>query len=344
MPGLDTTTTNNQSGSSPGENDLGSGGTTVGSGGNTTINPGSAAGNNNYQYEIIGLLGGIGWAYLAINGSNLACESSVAVMNRNAAFTALNTSTANFSNCATYVSQYGFSAIGTSRVSTQMSVASLSAFNFYTRHSSSLSVDASISVFPLAYGFAAYGNSSLSTLEIESMTAFWSTDSNSPIPTHFVSTQNSFLENRTDSMSARILPPQSTTSQGLSGPIVEGRNIKFLWSQIWREPSGTGLVNSNVSSVFTPNTKASYRYVPFSQSLDYGNIVIHTGGTIANPFTSAGDDTVRGLLTLLATGRNCYTYVKPPTFMYQPEDKSGVRYDGGLTGPYSMAALLGFLN
>lgn len=343
MPGLDTTTTNNDSGSSPGENDLGSGGTTVGSGGNTTINPGSAAGNNNYQYEIIGLMGGIGWAYLANNGSNLACNSSVAVMNRNAAFSALNTSTANFSNCATYVSQYGFAAIGTSRVTTQMSVASLSGFNFYTRHSSSLYADTSMSVFPLAYGFAAYGNSSLSTIEIESMTSFWSTDQNAPIPTHFVSTQNSFLENKTDSMSARILPTQSTTSQGLSGPIVEGRNIKFLWSQIWRDPQlGTGLVNPTPSSVFTPNTKASYRYVPFSQSLDYGNIV-DNNNSITNNFTVLPTDTVRGLITLLATGRNCYTNVKPPTFMYQPEDKSGVRYEGGLTGPYSMAALLGFL-
>ena len=344
MPGLDTTTTNNDLGSSSGANsgDIGSGGTTVNPNGGTVVNPGSAAGNNNYQYEIVGLLNGVGSAYLASNSSNIACNSSVAVMNRNSAFAAMNTSTANLSNCATYVSQFGFMAVGTSRMTTQMSVSSLSTFNFYSKYSSSLYANTSMSVFPLAFGFGAYGNSSIGTVEVESMTSYWSTDG--PIPTHFVSRDNSFVENKTDAMSARITPVQNTTSQGLSGPIVEGRSLKFMWSQIWRFPNGTGIINpATVTSVFSTNAAASYRFVPFSQSLDYGNIVIHTGGSIGNPFTSAGEDTVRGLLTLLATGRNNYTYVKPPTFMFQPEDKSGVRYQGGLTGSYSMSSLFGFL-
>lgn len=341
MPQIDTTSTDNDLGTSTGfgSGDVGSGGTTVNSNGTVTINPGSAAGNSDYEYEIVGLLNGVGSAYIANNNSNLACNSSVAVLNRNSAFAAMNSSSANLSNCANYVSQFGYMAFGTSKLSTQMCVSSIATYNFYAKYSSSVYTNTSMSVFPLNTGQAAFGNSSIGNVELESMTAFWgnNTINDGPVPTHFLSTHNSYIENRADPMSARIRVVGSSQQPALSGAIVEARNIKFLWSQIF-----ISFPTIFTSSIFSSNARASYRYVPFSQSLDYGNIV-NNGGSITVNFSSAGEDTIRGLISLLATGRNCYTSVKPPAFMYPPEDKSGVRYEGGLTGPYTMSQLLGYL-
>lgn len=356
MPVIDTTTTNNDLGSSSGSSggDVGSGGTTINSNGSTTINSGSAAGNNNYLYEIVGLHTGIGGAYLATNSSNLSCNSSVAVMNRNSAFICSNTSTANLSNCASYVAQSGFKAIGTSRLFAQMSMSSMATYNYIANTSSSINTNTSMSVFPLNIGQAAYGSSSIANVEYESMTSYWGNNSggagDGPVPTHFLSTNNSYIENRCNPLSQKISvvrtfvpgPPTSSYIQpGLSGPIVEGRNLKFLWSQIYNPNGGPGLNLLSPNNIFFSQAKASYRFVPFSQSLDYGNIVSFS--TIQANFISAGEDTTRGLISLLAMGRNCYTQVKPPAEMYLPEDKSGNRYSNGLTGPYTMSDLLGNL-
>lgn len=338
MPDIDTTTTGNDLGSSSGSNsgDIGSGGSSQNDNGSTTINQGTATGTG-YQYEIIAPFSGVGHAYMALNNSSIACNSSIAVFNRNGAFSSLSSSSASLSNCASYIAQYGFLSTATSRITLNMSVSSLAAYNYYARFSSSISASTSMSVFPLLYGTYASHTSSIGLNEFESMTSFWTTIGN--IPTHFYSSKNSFVENSTVSFTSKTT---NTSSPGLSGALLNPKNISFLWSQIWRNPNGSGIGNSPPpTSIFSDQsvTNASYRYVPFTHSLDYPNIVNNTGTV----FTNAGDDTIRGLISLLAFGRNCYTSVKPPAFMFPPEDRSGTRLEGGLTGAYTMSNLLGSL-
>lgn len=342
MPGLDTTTTGNDAGSGSGQQDtdIGSGGTTTVGGGNTVVSSGSGAGST-YQFEIISMHGGAGNAYLASNNSTISCNSSVALMNRNNAFSCISQSSGNFSNCCNYVAQIGFNAQGTSRLSTYMCCSSLSTYNYNARASSSLSASVSTSVFPIEVGTRASQTSSISLFEFESMTSFWATNNNgAPIPTHFVSEKNSFIENSSRELTTKTITPIN----GLSGPVLNGKPISFMWSQIWVDPI-TGLSISNSpppSSLFSSPQAASYRYVPFTHSLDYSNIVSAAGdGTILNSSVSA--DTTRGLISLLAFGRNCYTSVKPPAYMFPPEDRSGVVGIGGLTGTYTLSNLLGAL-
>lgn len=341
MPGVDTTTTGNNAGPGSGQQniDIGGGGTTT-VGGNTVVSPGSGAGST-YQFEIISMHGGVGHAYLAQSNSNIACNSSVALMNRNAAFSCISTSSGNFSNCCTYVAQVGFNAQATSRLTAYMCCSSLSTYNYNARATSSMSANVSASVFPILVGTIATRASSIGLVDFESSTSFWTTIG--PIPTHFVSENNSYIENSSVQLSTKTETTDSSLN-GLSGPLRNGKNISFLWSQIWVDPvTGSSISNSPPpSSIFSASQNASYRYVPFTHSLDYPNIV-NNNGSISNNFSGAGDDTIRGLISLLAFGRNCYTSVKPPAFMFPPEDRSGTTAGGGLTGPYTMANLIGSL-
>jgi len=308
----------------------GNGSPVTGPGGSTTISGGDTPAS--YQYDIISLYGGVGTAYLAMNNSSMSCNSSVAVFNRNNAFAALSTSTANYSNCCSYAANQGFLSANTSRVSAALCIASLSSYNYKVNSSSSMYASLCASVFPALFGTHVSSTSTFSGNEFESMTYFWSTTG--PVPVHFSSSQNSYCTNSSTTMSTK-------TTAGLSGPLMNGKQVSFLWSQIYRDTTtGLGLQNASTpDNIFYATPKASYRYVPFQHSVDYSNITGAGLGTITD--TTAVSS--RGIIQVIAMGRNCYTSVKPPDYLYPPEDKSGVVGSGGLTGAFSVSDLLSAL-
>lgn len=337
MPSIDTTTGADSGGGQPpdvgGQTDgsTGNDGTVVTSpGGGEVITGGDTPAS--YQYEIISLYGGVGTAYLAMNNSSMSCNSSVAVFNRNNAFAVMSTSAANYSNCCSYAANQGFLSANTSRISAALCVASLSAYNYRVNSSSSMYVNLCASVFPALFGTHVSSTSTFSSNEFESMTAFWSTTG--PVPVHFSSSQNSFCTNSSIALSTK-------TTAGLSGPLMNGKQVSFLWSQIYRDAgTGLGLSNSNTpDNIFFAVPKASYRYVPFQHSTDYSNIATAGVGVIVN----GTDVSSRGIVQLLAMGRNCYTSVKPSDYLYPPEDNSGKIGVGGLTGAFSVSDLLSAL-
>ena len=337
MPtGLGTATTGNNGSSSSGQpgdvsGDIGNGGSSS-SGGTVVIAGGDAP--STYGYDIISLYGGAGSAYVAMNNSNMNCNSSVAVFNRNNAFAAINTSAANFSNCCAYAAHQGFNANHTSKLAGYMCVASICAWNYRSVAASSLYANLCASVFPVVYGVYASNNSSFISVEHQTMTAFW--DSLSTIvPTHYRSSQNSFVTNSNLALSSKI-------SAGLSGPVLSGQQVGFVWSQLWRNPttgSGFPVISDIGLNNFTPfttiTTGASYRYVPFNHCLDYVNAVGPNG--MAN---DQGNISLRDTFTLLSQGRNCYVSVKPPSGMFKPEDGSGSTGAGVYNGSYSVYDVL----
>lgn len=337
MPGVDTTNGADSGGGQPPEVGGGADGV-IGNDGDVITSPGGGevitGGDTpaSYQYEIISLYGGVGTAYLAMNNSSMSCNSSVAVFNRNNAFAAMSTSTANYSNCCSYAANQGFFSANTSRISAALCVASLSAYNYRVNSSSSMYVNLCASVFPALFGTHVSSTSTFSSNEFESMTAFWSTTG--PVPVHFSSSQNSFCTNSSIALSTK-------TTAGLSGPLMNGKQVSFLWSQIYRNAAnGEGLQNLNTpNNIFYSNPLASYRYVPFQHSTDYSNIATAGVGVIAN----GTDVSSRGIVQLLAMGRNCYTSVKPSDYLYPPEDNSGKIGVGGLTGAFSVSDLLSAL-
>lgn len=318
-----------QPGGDPSNPDVGGGSPVTGPGSTVTIPVGDTP--TSYQYDIVSLYGGVGTAYLAMNNSSMSCNSSVAVFNRNTAFAAMGTAVANYSNCCSYAANQGFLSANTSRVSVALCVASISAYNYKVNSSSSMYANLCASVFPALFGTHVSSTSTFSSNEFESMTNFWSTTG--PVPVHFSSSQNSFCTNSSIAMSSK-------TSAGLSGPVVNGKQVSFLWSQIWRNTNGTGIQNASVpGNIFYANPLASYRYVPFQHSVDYSNITTNGAGTIA----TGNDVSTRGIIQVLAMGRNCYTSVKPSDYLYPPEDNSGTVGVGGLTGPFSVSDLLSAL-
>lgn len=305
-------------------------------GGTTVITPGSGP-STGYSYEVISLYGGIGSAYLALNNSNMTCNSSVGVFNRNNAFAAINTSTGNFSNCCSYAAHQGFIAYDSSKVATYLCTAVLSASNYRCIAASSLYSNLSASVFPILYGTYVSNTSSFMSNEYETMTAMFA--SNAPTPTHFRSGQNSFCTNNSLSLTSK-------NSTGLSGPVVNGRNISFIWSQIWRNPLtnlGFGLVDQDGIGVnaYSTSVPASYRYVPMIHSVDYFQLPFSTN--FPN-FNGANVDT-SAFVTLYAQGRNCYVSVKASTdnYLFKPEDGSGAITPTALQGVYSVSQLLATL-
>ena len=336
MPGLDTTNGADSGGGSPPEvgdgivGDNGNNGDVITSpGGGEVISGGDTPAS--YQYEIISLYGGVGTAYLAMNNSSMSCNSSVAVFNRNNAFAAMSTSAANYSNCCSYAANQGFLSANTSRISAALCVASISAYNYRVNSSSSMYVNLCASVFPALFGTHVSSTSTFSSNEFESMTAFWSTTG--PVPVHFSSSQNSFCTNSSIALSTK-------TTAGLSGPLMNGKQVSFLWSQIYRDAAtGLGIGNELFDNIFYAKPLASYRYVPFQHSTDYSNIATAGMGVILN----GGDVSSRGIVQVVAMGRNCYTSVKPPAYLYPPEDKSGKIGIGGLTGAFSVSDLLSAL-
>ena len=337
MPGLDTTNGADSGGGSPPEvgdgivGDNGNNGDVITSpGGGEVISGGDTPAS--YQYEIISLYGGVGTAYLAMNNSSMSCNSSVAVFNRNNAFAAMSTSAANYSNCCSYAANQGFLSANTSRISAALCVASISAYNYRVNSSSSMYVNLCASVFPALFGTHVSSTSTFSSNEFESMTAFWSTTG--PVPVHFSSSQNSFCTNSSIALSTK-------TTAGLSGPLMNGKQVSFLWSQIWKNrENDLGIKQTELfDNIFYAKPLASYRYVPFQHSTDYSNIATSGMGIIEN----GGDVSSRGIVQVVAMGRNCYTSVKPPAYLYPPEDKSGKIGIGGLTGAFSVSDLLSAL-
>jgi hypothetical protein len=323
MPGVTSTTTNPDA--SQQGNDIGSGGGTSTGGGTIVIAAGSPP--NTYQYDVVSIADFTGHAYISFVGSVISCHSSVAVFNRNAAFSAASNSTGKMSNCVSYAAQAGFNSTNTSSLGIQNCVSSLAASNYNASASSSIDAAYSASVFPVLYGVNVNQNSSWNCTEFETMTSVWSTANFAPVPTHFKSSQNSYCENTSYSLSSK-----NTT--GVTGAIIDTKPISFIWSQIWRDP-GTGLGYSNTTTNYNilATLSASYRYVPLSHCVDYSNII---QGTVTD--TSQLSST--GLLSVIAKGRAGYASVKPPSWLFPPEDNSGKVGAAGITGSFSISDLI----
>ena len=122
---------------------------------------------------------------------------------------------------------------------------------------------------------------------------------------------------------------------------MNGKQVSFLWSQIWKNrENDLGIKQTELfDNIFYAKPLASYRYVPFQHSTDYSNIATAGMGVILN----GGDVSSRGIVQVVAMGRNCYTSVKPPDYLYPPEDNSGKTGAGGLTGAFSVSDLLSAL-
>lgn len=304
-------------------------------GGTTVITPGGGP-TTGYIYDIVSLYGGNGSAYVAMNNSNISCNSSVALFNRNNSFATVNTSAGSFSNCCSYGANKGFIAYDSSKVAVQLCIATLSAYNYSSIASSSMYVNSSASVFPFLFGTYVSNTSSFISNEYETMTSFMA--ENSPVPTHYRSGQNSYCTNSNVALSTK-------TSAGLSGPVINPRHVSFVWSQIWRNPSTnngfTIQTGAGAVSVFDALANASYRYVPFTHCTDYYQLPFSSQGGGQN-FNGANIDTAAFVL-LYSQGRNCYTAVKPPWYMFTPEDASGRTGVTNLQGVYTVTQLIGSL-
>lgn len=311
-----------------GSGDIGSGGTTVG-GGTVVIQQGTAP--TNYQYDIVSMYSGSGNAYLASKNSSISCHSSVAVFSRSGAFSALDTSNATLNNCCTYAAQTGFFANNTSHASVSNCVSSIANNNYRINASSSMYANLCASVFPVLHGVHVSNNSSWDSSEFETMTAFWATTS--AVPTHYRCAHNSFCNN-----SSLYLTSKSTA--GLSGPFLNQGNISFIWSQIYEEDGG--FKSQNAARTIFPGAAAaaaSYRFVPINHSIDYSNSTSVGQGDLNDAATISRT----GLFAMMAFGRDGYRSVKPPAYLYQPEDGSGSVGVGGLTGTFSAATLISAL-
>ena len=111
--------------------------------------------------------------------------------------------------------------------------------------------------------------------------------------------------------------------------MITKQNLTFLWSEISKTISQP---NTNTITIGA-TSKASYRYVPRAHCIEYSNVV---GGDAVLQNTVLSPT---GLLALVAY-RDNYTSVKPPLYMFQPEDNTGKRGVGGLTGNYFISALI----
>ena len=295
----------------------GGGGAPVEGGGTTTTTPGSPP--STYSYDIISTSTALGSGFICSDNSNLECNNSISIFSRVNAFLATNTSSSRFTGCACHGGNYGFVAVNTSSQEISHCVSALHTSNYLTVNNSTQNVFFSAGVFPVLYNVQARNNSTFSPIEFESMTrTLYFTDENS-VPTHFGSFNGSRVSNFSDALSSK-------TSAGLSGDLITKQNLTFLWSEISKTIIQT---NTNIGAP----SLASYRYVPRAHCIEYSNVV---GGNdvLQNTVLSP-----TGLLALVAY-RDNYTSVKPPLYMFQPEDNTGKRGAGGLTGNYSISALI----
>jgi hypothetical protein len=175
--------------------------------------------------------------------------------------------------------------------------------------------------------------SSWDSSEFETMTFFWSTTS--PIPTHYRCSSKSFCNNSSIELTKK-------QSAGLSGPKLDARNISFIWSQIYRDAStGSGFRNENAGrTIFEgSNTRSSYRFVPLNHSIDYSNVTSAGAGNL----TDDASISRAGLFAMMAFGRDGYRSVKPPQYLFAPEDGSAIVDSPGLTAAFSASALINAL-
>ena len=287
----------------------------------TSVNQGSFT-STSYQYDIVTTQALAGHAYLAWNSSSMRCNSSVAVFSRNNAFSTIKDSASDINSCAALIAQRGMAALYSSSSIIRGSASTQCDTSYLCANSSSMNAQRSISVFPLRFAVDVNHNSSFMPVDFESSTFNFNSMNVFPTPTHFRSINNSYCDNISYSLSGKTLP------SGFSGQRVDSKPLSFLWSQISTSVTGTAAANI----LGTP--AASYRFVPFSHSIDYSNIV-----TSAVTQTSTLSPT--GLLSILSKGRDCYASVKPPTFMYKPEDGSGnTGVASGLTGDFSVFDLI----
>jgi hypothetical protein len=145
-----------------------------------------------------------------------------------------------------------------------------------------------------------------------------------PVPVHFNSRQNSFCTNSTIALSSR-------QNAGLSGSVVSENQIGFIWSQIY-SISG-GYATPSGSNIFQ-DSSASYRFVPRNHSTDYN--ALFSASTSVSLDGSA-------VAALLSQSRQCYVSVKPPGWLYPPEDGSGNTSIGNPVTSFSLASVLGSL-
>lgn len=317
--GTDETTNPDITQTGGGGGDGSGGGEPVEGGGTTTTTPGSPP--STYSYDIISTSTALGSGFICSDNSNLECNNSISIFSRVNAFLATNTSSSRFTGCACHGGNYGFVAVNTSSQEISHCVSALHTSNYLTVNNSTQNVFFSAGVFPVLYNVQARNNSTFSPIEFESMTrTLYFTDENS-VPTHFGSFNGSRVSNFSDALSSK-------TSAGLSGDLITKQNLTFLWSEISKTISQP--INTNNIGA---SSMASYRYVPRAHCIEYSNVV---GGTdvLQNTVLSP-----TGLLALVAY-RDNYTSVKPPQYMFQPEDNTGKRGAGGLTGNYSISALI----
>jgi len=287
----------------------------------TVVNQGSFA-TTSYQYEIVSTQVVSGHAYLAWNSSSMRCNSSVAVLSRSNAFSSIKDSSADLTSCAALIAQRGVAIMYSSSAIIRGSVSTQCDTNFLCSNSSSINAVRSASVFPLRFGVETNHNSSFMPVDFESTTFNFNSMNVLPTPTHFRSINNSYCDNVSFSLTGRTL------SAGFSGQRVESKPLNFVWSQISTSVTGTAAAN------ILGNPAASYRFVPFSHSVDYSNIV-------TSSVVQASTLSPTGLLSVISRGRDCYASVKPPPFMFKPEDASGnTGLGGGLTGDFSIFDLI----
>jgi hypothetical protein len=331
MPGSIGSISSSESGpgdTAPGyETDIGGDSGSSSGGGTVIVTPGSGA-PSGYSYSVSTSLGVIGNAYASFGTSKINCHSCVAVLNRHRSFGASQNSSANIVNSVAYGSQTGFNAIGSSFLLASTCVASICDSNYFASNSSGIYVARSASVFPIRYGATSVWNSSWNSAEYETITAYWTLDTTAPIPAHFYSQNGSYSRNPCTTLTTK-------NSAGLSGPIYSNYPISFVWSQIYRSSTDQSLtINQNGLSISTRNLLASYHWVPLSQATDYGNVV---GGTTVTQTTTISPT---GLLSIIGNERTNYASVKPPSGMFLPEDGSGKQGAGGITGNFSVSALI----
>jgi hypothetical protein len=299
----------------------------------TSVNVGSIS--FPYQYDIITTQKVVGNGYVSSGSSSIKCSSSVALLSRNFAFTALRNSSLEMSSCATNIAQRGICALYSSTATVKNCVSCLSEVNYLSANCSSLILQASASMLPFRYGVDTQYDSSVSLQDFETVTAnfagaFAIQSSNIPVPTHFRSIYNSFVENTSYSLTTKPL------ASGFSGPEFDSKPLNLVWSQI---AFGVGIASGSTAATNILGTPvASYRYVPFSHSLDWSNVypasLVAASTAINTP----------GFVSMLTRPRNNYSSVKPPATIFKAEDNSGlIGTNTGLTGDFSIFDLINSL-
>jgi hypothetical protein len=309
----------------------GSGDGSVEFGGNDDGTQGGGTPPTTYDYDVVSEASSVGGCYFASTNSSISGSGSVAIMSRLNAFVAEKTSSMDLNSCVSYAGNFGFSANKTSSMELNSCVSCIHKYNYSASLSSSVNAKYCVSVFPVDYSVYITGTSTFKPVEFESMTVFWASGDPafSTVPVHFGSWGNSNMNNASGRLSERTAPPTS----GLSGGIITTDALRFMWSEI--TPQLASVTNVGNIGNLASLVNASYRYVPFQHSVDYSNIVGNDTTSLAQGYVAA----IPSLLAVIAY-RDNYASVKPPSGFKKPEDGSGGLNNTGLTGDYSLAALL----